>query len=80
MFTAPIGFAANDSSNQSLVLSDTHIFSPTFTGTVTIAEDDLHVPARRLPGFVSLHLSQYQSEPHYQLFPGIRANIAGFVK
>ncbi len=82
-FTAPTGFfAANAFRNQSLVLSDTHIFSPTFTGTVTIAGGRFaRTQVPQAPGLQSLQ-NLGQNLPlgtQVSLFPGIRANIAGFV-
>lgn len=82
-FTAPTGFfAANAFRNQSLVLSDTHIFSPTFTGTVTIAAGRFaRTQVPQAPGLQSLQDlgQQVPLGTQLSLFPGIRANIAGFV-
>ena len=82
-FTAPTGFfAANAFRNQSLVLSDTHIFSPTFTGTVTIAGGRFaRTQVPQAPGLQSLQDlgQQVPVGTSLSLFPGIRANIAGFV-
>jgi hypothetical protein len=82
-FTAPTGFfAANAFRNQSLVLSDTHIFSPTLTGTVTIAGGRFaRTQVPQAPGLQSLQNlgQQVPLGTPISLFPGIRANIAGFV-
>jgi hypothetical protein len=82
-FTAPTGFyAANAFRNQSLVLSDTHIFSPTFTGTVTVAAGRFaRTQVPQAPGLHSLQDlgQQVPLGTPISLFPGIRSNIAGFV-
>jgi hypothetical protein len=82
-FTAPTGFfAANAFRNQSLVLSDTHIFSPTFTGTVTVAAGRFaRTQVPQAPGLKSLQDlgQQIPLGTPIALFPGIRANISGFV-
>ncbi|SFS13702.1 Carboxypeptidase regulatory-like domain-containing protein [Granulicella pectinivorans] len=82
-FTAPTGFfASNLFRNQSLALSDTHIFSSTLTGTVTVSAGRFartQIPVA--PGLQSLQ-SLGQNVPlgtQVPIFPGIRANISGFV-
>ncbi len=82
-FTAPTGFfAANAFRNQSLVLSDTQVFSATFTGTFTAAAGRFaRTQVPQAPGLHSLQ-DLGQGVPlgtQLSLFPGIRANIAGFV-
>jgi hypothetical protein len=82
-FTAPTGFyAANLFRNQSVAISDTQVFSPTLTGIVTISAGRFartQIPVA--PGLQSLQdLGQNVSlGTEVPIFPGIRANIAGFV-
>jgi len=82
-FTAPTGFfAANAFRNQSLVLSDTHVFSPTFTGTFSAAAGRFaRTQVPQAPGLHSLQDlgQQVPLGTQLALFPGIRANISGFV-
>ena len=82
-FTAPIGFfAANAFRNQSLVISDTHVFSPTLTGTATVAAGRFaRTQVPQAPGLKSLQDlgQQVPLGTPLSLFPGIRANISGFV-
>ena len=83
-FTAPIGFyAANLFRNQSLTLSDTHVFSPTLTATgyVTGARfARTQIP--EAPGLKTLQ-SLGQDVPlgtaNVPIFPGVRSNISGYV-
>jgi hypothetical protein len=82
-FTAPAGFfAGNYFRNQSLALSDTHVFSPTLTGTLTVSAGRFaRTQVPQAPGLQSLQ-DLGQKVPlgtAVSLFPGIRANIAGFV-
>jgi hypothetical protein len=82
-FTAPTGFfSANYFRNQSLALSDTHVFTPTLTGTVTVSAGRFaRTQVPQAPGLKSLQdLGQNVAlGTAVPLFPGIRANIAGFV-
>ena len=83
LFTAPTGFfAANYFRNQSLALSDTHVFSPTLTGTLTISAGRFaRTQVPQAPGSKSLQdLGQKVAlGMAVPLFPGIRFNISGFV-
>ena len=82
-FAAPLGFfALNEYRNQNLVLSDTQTFSNTLTA-------ELHFSAGRYartqipvaPGLQSLQNlgSNVPLATTVPVFPGIRANISGFV-
>ena len=82
-FTAPTGFfASNLFRNQSVAISDTHIFSPTLTATVTVSAGRFartQIPVA--PGLQSLQ-ALGQAVPLgtvVPIVPGIRANISGFV-
>ena len=82
-FSAPTGFfAENLFRNQSGVLNDTHIFSPTLTLTAVATVGRFartQIPTD--PGLQSLQ-SFGQNVPlgtAVPIFPGIRSNIAGFV-
>ena len=82
-FTAPTGFfAANTFRNQSLAISDTQIFSPTFTGTVTLSAGRFaRTQVPQAPGLQSLqNLGQSVAlGTQVPVFPGIRSNIVGYV-
>jgi len=83
-FNAPLGFyAANNFRNQTLTLSDTQIFSNTLTATFyatagRFARTQISVS----PGLQNLQ-SLGQNLPYgttnIPIFPGVRANISGFV-
>ncbi|MDW5266230.1 MULTISPECIES: carboxypeptidase-like regulatory domain-containing protein [Acidobacteriaceae] len=82
-FNAPLGFfAANLFRNQSLTLSDTHIFSNTLTATVYASAGRFaRTQIPEAPGLQSLQ-DLGQNVPlgtNVPIFPGIRANISGFV-
>jgi len=83
-FTAPLGFfAANLFRNQSLTLSDTHIFSPTLTATFYATADRFaRTQIPEAPGLKSLQ-SLGQNVPLgttlISIFPGVRDNISGYV-
>lgn len=82
-FNAPLGFyAANRFRNQSLTLSDTHIFSNTLTATVYASAGRFaRTQIPEAPGLQSLQ-DLGQNVPlgtNVPIFPGIRANISGFV-
>ena len=82
-FSAPTGFyALNLFRNQSGVLNDTHIFSPTLTLTAFASVGRFartQIPTD--PGLQSLQSfgQQVPLGTAVPIFPGIRANIAGFV-
>ncbi len=83
-FNAPNGFfALNLFRNQSLIISDTEIFSPTFTGIFEASAGRFaRTQIPEAPGLQSLQdLGQNVplGSPGESIFPGIRANIAGFV-
>jgi len=82
-FTAPTGFyAANLFRNQSLAISDTQVFSPSFTGTVTISAGRFaRTQIPEAPGLKSLQdLGQNVAlGTDVPIFPGIRDNISGYV-
>ncbi len=83
-FNAPLGFyAANNFRNQNLTIADTQIFSNTLTGTFTVSGGRYartQVPVA--PGLQNLQ-SLGQQVPYgttnVPIFPGVRANISGFV-
>ena len=85
-FNAPLGFyAANLFRNQSLTISDAHVFSNTLTGA---AYGSFYRGARTqipvAPGLKTLQSLGYNvpfGSPNENLvsFPGVRDNIAGFV-
>ncbi len=85
-FNAPLGFfAANLFRNQSLTLSDAHVFSNTLTGAVY---GSFYRGARTqipvAPGLKTLQSLGYNipyGSPNENLvpFPGVRCNISGFV-
>lgn len=82
-FNAPLGFfASNLFRNQSLSLSDTHIFSSTLTATVYASAGRFaRTQIPEAPGLQSLQ-DLGQNVPlgtNIPIFPGIRANISGFV-
>ena len=83
-FTAPLGFfAANRFRNQSLTLSDTHIFSPTLTATVYVSAGRFaRTQIPEAPGLKTLQ-SLGQNVPlgttNVPIFPGVRDNISGYV-
>jgi len=83
-FNAPLGFfAANRFRNQSLILSDTQVFSPTLTATfIASAGRFARTQIPQAPGLQSLQdLGQNVplGSPGESIFPGIRSNISGFV-
>lgn len=85
-FNAPLGFfAANLFRNQSLTISDAHVFSNTMTGTLY---GSFYRGARtqipEAPGLKTLQSLGYNipyGSPNESLvpFPGVRSNISGFV-
>lgn len=83
-FNAPLGFyAANKFRNQSLIISDTHIFSNTLTATFSASAGRFartQIPIA--PGMKTLQ-DLGQNVPFgttdIPIFPGVRANISGFV-
>lgn len=81
--SAPTGFfALNLFRNQSLIFTDTQIFSPTFTLTASASAGRFaRTQIPEAPGLQSLQ-NLGQNVPlgtNVPIFPGIRANIAGFV-
>jgi hypothetical protein len=83
-FNAPLGFfAANLFRNQSAIVTDTQIFSPTFTVTFSASAGRFaRTQIPEAPGLQSLqNLGQNVplGSPGESIFPGIRANISGFV-
>lgn len=83
-FNAPLGFyAANNFRNQSLTISDTHIFSSSFTGTVYVSAGRYartQVPiAPGLKALQDLGQNVPYGTTNLPIFPGVRANISGFV-
>jgi hypothetical protein len=83
-FTAPLGFfAANLFRNQSLTLSDTHVFSNTLTATFyATAARFARTQIPEAPGLKTLQ-SLGQNVPLgtnlISIFPGVRDNISGYV-
>jgi hypothetical protein len=83
-FNAPLGFyAANRFRNQSAIVTDTQIFSPTFTAEFSASAGRFaRTQIPEAPGLQSLQdLGQNVplGSPGESIFPGIRANISGFV-
>ncbi len=83
-FNAPLGFfALNLFRNQSAIISDTELFTPTLTGTFSMSAGRFaRTQIPEAPGLQSLQdLGQNVplGAPGESIFPGIRANIAGFV-
>jgi hypothetical protein len=83
-FNAPTGFfAANLFRNQSVIITDTQVFSPTFTSTFSASAGRFaRTQIPEAPGLQSLQdLGQNVplGSPGEAIFPGIRANISGFV-
>lgn len=83
-FNAPTGFfALNLFRNQSAIITDTQIFSPTFTAAFSVSAGRFaRTQIPEAPGLQSLQdLGQNVplGSPGESIFPGIRANIAGFV-
>jgi hypothetical protein len=83
-FNAPLGFfALNLFRNQSAIITDTQVFSPTFTGTFSASAGRFaRTQIPEAPGLQSLQdLGQNVplGSPGESIFPGIRANISGFV-
>ena len=83
-FNAPTGFyAENLFRNQSLIITDTQVFSPTFTATFAASAGRFaRTQIPEAPGLQSLQdLGQNVplGSPGESIFPGIRANISGFV-
>ena len=86
-FTAPLGFfAANLFRNQSLTLSEAHVFSPTLTGAVYFGfYRGARTQIPEAPGLKTLQqLGQnapYGSPTESLVpFPGVRAQISGYVE
>jgi hypothetical protein len=83
-FNAPLGFyAENLFRNQSVIITDTQVFSPTFTLTGSVSAGRFaRTQIPEAPGLQSLQdLGQNVplGSPGESIFPGIRANISGFV-
>ncbi len=83
-FNAPLGFfALNLFRNQSAIISDTELFSPSLTGTFSFSAGRFaRTQIPEAPGLQSLQdLGQNVplGAPGESIFPGIRANISGFV-
>lgn len=83
-FTAPTGFfALNLFRNQSLIITDTHAFSPTFTAEFAASAGRFaRTQIPEAPGLQSLQDFGQKvplGSPGESIFPGIRANINGFV-
>ena len=83
-FNAPLGFfAENKFRNQSVIITDTRVFSPTLTATFAAnAGRFARTQIPQAPGLQSLQdLGQNVplGSPGESIFPGIRANISGFV-
>ncbi len=83
-FTAPTGFyAENRFRNQSVIVTDTQVFSSTFTATFSASAGRFaRTQIPQAPGLQSLQdLGQNVplGSPGEAIFPGIRANISGFV-
>jgi hypothetical protein len=86
-FTAPLGFfAANLFRNQSLTLSEAHVFSPTLTGALYFGfYRGARTQIPEAPGLKTLQqLGQnapYGSPTESLVpFPGVRAQISGYVE
>ncbi len=82
-FNAPTGFyALNLFRNQTITLNDTQIFSPTFTATFFASAGRFaRTQIPEAPGLQSLQAlgAQVPLGTGVPIFPGIRANISGFV-
>jgi hypothetical protein len=82
-FNAPTGFyAANYFRNQTATLVDTHTFSPTFTAAFYFSFGRFaRTQVPQAPGLQSLQDlgQQVPLGTGVSIFPGIRANISGFV-
>jgi Carboxypeptidase regulatory-like domain/TonB-dependent Receptor Plug Domain/TonB dependent receptor len=83
-FTAPTGFyAENRFRNQSVIVTDTQVFSSTLTATLSASAGRFaRTQIPEAPGLQSLQdLGQNVplGSPGEAIFPGIRANISGFV-
>jgi Carboxypeptidase regulatory-like domain len=83
-FNAPLGFfAENLFRNQSLILTDTQVFSPSLTAIFSASAGRFaRTQIPQAPGQQSLQdLGQNVplGAPGESIFPGIRANISGFV-
>ena len=82
-FNAPTGFfAENLFRNQSLVLNDTEVFTPTFTATFFASAGRFaRTQIPQAPGLKTLQDfgQQVPLGTAVPIFPGIRANISGFV-
>jgi hypothetical protein len=83
-FTAPLGFySQNLFRNQSGIITDTHIFSPTFTVTFEASGGRFaRTQIPEAPGLKSLQdlgANVPLGAPGESIFPGIRANISGYV-
>jgi Carboxypeptidase regulatory-like domain len=83
-FNAPTGFyAENLFRNQSVIITDTQAFSPTLTATFSASAGRFaRTQIPEAPGLQSLQdLGQNVplGSPGETIFPGIRANISGFV-
>ncbi len=82
-FNAPARFyAANSFRNQGLTLNDTQIFSPTLTATFFASFGRFaRTQVPQAPGLQSLQDlgAQFPLGTGVSIFPGIRANISGYV-
>jgi len=83
-FAAPLGFfAANLFRNQNLALSETHIFSDTLTGTFSVSAGRYaRTQIPEAPGLKSTQALGATGVPlgtNVPIFPGVRANISGYV-
>lgn len=85
-FNAPLGFyAENLFRNQSLVLSDAHVFSNTLTGALYVSafrSGRTQIPeAPGLKTLQDLGMTAPYGNPNENLvpFPGVRDNISGYV-
>ncbi|AXC12721.1 Oar protein [Acidisarcina polymorpha] len=83
-FNAPLGFyAENLFRNQSAIITDTQVFGPTLTATFSVSAGRFaRTQIPEAPGLQSLQdLGQNVplGTPGESIFPGIRANISGFV-
>ena len=83
-FNAPLGFyAANHFRNQSAIITDTHTLGPSLTLLFAVSAGRFaRTQIPQAPGLKSLQdLGQNVplGSPGESIFPGIRANISGFV-
>ena len=83
-FNAPLGFyAANRFRNQSAIVTDTHTFNPSLTLILAVSAGRFaRTQIPQAPGLQSLQDLGQQvplGSPGESIFPGIRANIPGFV-